>query len=644
MRTTAPEAAHTPPAWRRASILLPALLALIVLVYLPGLGGGYAFDDFPNIVDNVTLRVTTLNWADWSAAAFSSPASDLQRPLAMLSFAINHFLFGLDPWWMKAGNLLVHLLNTVLVFAVARRVIGLIAPQRDARLPAAWAAAAWALAPINLMAVLFVVQRMESLCHVFVFGGLLLYLIARERQRAGRGGSAPLVFALAGGIVAGLLAKESAVLLPLYAASAEIVLFGVRRADGRIDRRIVALFAVLLLMPAVLGLAWLLPKMLAPALWATRDFTLAERLLTEARVVFDYLRWTLVPDPSQLGLYHDDYPISRGWLSPPTTLPAVLGIGALAAASLVLIRRRPLTALGLQWFLGAQLITATVIPLEIMFEHRNYFASLGVILVLVDLTLIAPSAVLWKRAGAGLAAGLLVLAAAATHLRAREWSDPLRFAASEAAKHPQSPRAQFALAHALTTLYLRSPESIPRQRVLDALAHARAAPGGSILAEEATIVFAVRNGIAVDPQWWQQLRAKLARRAASAQDIAALGALTDCVVERLCKLPTDEMIASFTTALAHGPQANLLDVYGNYALNELGDTELALRLMQEAVVLAPREPQHRDNLVRLLIALGRYDEARREIAALRSSGRLGQNEQRAKKLEQRLEDAARPVG
>ncbi|HWU53362.1 MAG TPA: hypothetical protein VN153_11160, partial [Tahibacter sp.] len=159
-----------------------------------------------------------------------------------------------------------------------------------------------------------------------------------------------------------------------------------------------------------------------------------------------------------------------------------------------------------------------------------------------------------------------------------------------------------------------------------------------------TIVFAVRNGLAVDPQWWQQLRAKLARRAAGPQDIAALGALTDCLVENVCKLPQEEMIASFTTALAHGPQANLIGVYSNYALNELGDVELALRLMQEAVVLAPREPQHRDNLVRLLIALGRYDEARHEIAALRSSGRLGQNEQRARKLERRLEDSAKPAG
>ncbi|WP_257384908.1 hypothetical protein [Tahibacter caeni] len=616
---------------------MPALLVLIVLIYLPGLAGGYAFDDFPNIVNNVTLHVTTLNWADWSAAAFSSPASDLQRPLTMLTFAANHVLFGLDPWWMKAGNLLLHLLNTVLVFAIVRRVIGLLAPQQDARLPALWTAAAWGLAPINVMAVLFVVQRMESLCHLFVFGGLLLYLIGRQRLRAGRGGIALPVFALAGGAAAGLLAKESAALLPLYAASADLVLFGLRRADGRIDRRIAAVFVALLVIPAVAGAFWLLPKMLNPSVWATRDFTLTERLLSEARIVLDYLRWTVVPEPSQLSLYHDDYPISRGLLQPPATLPAVIGIGALAAASLALIRRRPLTALGLQWFLGAQLITATVIPLELMFEHRNYFASLGALLVLADLLLIAPSGRTARRAGVGLALVLLVFGAAVTHMRAREWSDPLRFAVSEAAKHPQSPRAQFALAYALMAVRMRAPETISAERVLDALERARAAPGGSILAEQGSIIFAMREKRPVDPQWWQQMRAKLERRAAGPQDVAALGALTDCAVENVCELPPAEMVAVFATALSHGPQANLLSVYANYVLNELNDATLALGLMQEAIELAPREPQHRENFARLLIALGRYGEAQRQIDALRRLGRFDQYRGKADLLVQRLE-------
>src|SRR5205809_5247645 len=63
---------------------LPLLLVAVAAVYLPGLGGGYTFDDMPNIVDNAALRVHLQDdWRAWLAAAFSSPASDLQRPLAM---------------------------------------------------------------------------------------------------------------------------------------------------------------------------------------------------------------------------------------------------------------------------------------------------------------------------------------------------------------------------------------------------------------------------------------------------------------------------------------------------------------------------------------------------------------------------------
>ena len=77
---------------------MAALCLLVALVYWPGLGGGYVFDDFPNIIANTALHVSgDATGREWLAAMFSSPSSQLQRPLAMLSFAINHGLAGLDP-------------------------------------------------------------------------------------------------------------------------------------------------------------------------------------------------------------------------------------------------------------------------------------------------------------------------------------------------------------------------------------------------------------------------------------------------------------------------------------------------------------------------------------------------------------------
>jgi hypothetical protein len=180
------------------------------------------FDDFPNIVDNAALHVTwQSNWQEWLAAMFSSPASELQRPLAMLTFAINHAITGLDPYWMKATNVGIHLLNAWLVFGLSRVLLdasqedGIRRPSSRGNIQAFWISGAWALNPINLLAVLFIVQRMESLCHTFVFAGLWMYLAGRRRLSKSGSGLALMGTGLIGGTVLGMAVKESAALLPL---------------------------------------------------------------------------------------------------------------------------------------------------------------------------------------------------------------------------------------------------------------------------------------------------------------------------------------------------------------------------------------------------------------------------------------------
>ena len=73
----------------------------------------------------------------------------------------------------------------------------------------------------------------------------------------------------------------------------------------------------------VVGLTWLLPALLRPETWATRDFTLPTRLLSEARIVVDYIVWTLLPTPGALSFYHDNFHISTGLLTPWTTLASI---------------------------------------------------------------------------------------------------------------------------------------------------------------------------------------------------------------------------------------------------------------------------------------------------------------------------------
>ena len=632
------------------ALCLLGICALVFAIYLPGLEGGFVFDDLPNIVNNTELHVSTLRWADWMTATFSSPSSSLQRPLAMLSFALNHYFTGLDPRPMKLTNIAIHALNAVLAFGMLRALMAAQelpgTPTRERRRFAAlFAAGAWAVHPINLMAVLFVVQRMESLCHSFVLVGLWLYVSGRAQQMRGGGGWSGWLRILAGLVpctLLGLLVKESAVLLPLYAWCIEICLLRFRSAGRRDPMLLKAMYVAGLAVPLLLGGVLGLRAALAPDAFDSRNFGLLERLMTEARVVMDYLRWCLFPDLGQLALYHDDYRISRGLLDPATTLVALLGLLALVPGALWLRTRRPLVALGLLWFLGAQLLTATVIPLEIMFEHRNYFASLGICLVLADLLLLLPRTRV--RVGAAAAALILLLFAAGTWLRAREWAHPVLFVQSEVAKHPQSPRATYELARMLVILSDYRVESRYYAPAIAAIERAASVPGSSALPEQAALIVAARAHQPLKDAWWEGLDHKLRTQKISRQALGAMAALVECANSRLCQFPPDRMLEMFDAAAGHGDNAELYNVYGSYVLNSLGDTELALKLWREAVKEMPGEPQYHINLCRLLIVLGRADEAREQIAALRRIGRLGQYESLALSLEAKLAGAGAPAG
>jgi hypothetical protein len=118
-----PERLPTPTINRTGWWLLLAAFVLTIAVYWPGLFGGFLFDDYPNIVDNHGVQPSNASFSSLVGAALSSPSSEFKRPLASLSFAANYLISGLDPYWMKLTNLVIHLLNGLLVFLLARSLL-----------------------------------------------------------------------------------------------------------------------------------------------------------------------------------------------------------------------------------------------------------------------------------------------------------------------------------------------------------------------------------------------------------------------------------------------------------------------------------------------------------------------------------------
>lgn len=626
--------------FERKTITLVALIAAVLLtalVYWPGIYGGYVFDDFPNIVDNAGIHVIHSTLANWANAAWASPSSAFHRPLASLTFAANWFFSGSYPLPMKVTNICIHLLNGLLLFAMLREllrawrerrgenVIDEAAAQRLALL----VAACWMLLPINLMAVLYVVQRMESLCQVFVLAGLWAYLRGRRRMLAAadlrdeRVGLTQATLGIVLGTGIGLLSKESAVLLPIYTFLVECTLLGFASSNRRRDWRMLGLYVFVLLLPAAIGLAWLLPGVFSAAAWDGRSFTLGERLLTEARVLVKYLRWTLFPDPVSLSLYHDEMPLSTGLLNPWTTLPAILFLATLLGFAVWWRKRRPLISLGILWFFAAQLLTGTVIPLELVYEHRNYFASIGVLLAVFSILLGLRRTIALPIVRGALVAVLLMWCAGVTYLRAQDWSSPLRLALSEANRHPDSPRANYEAGRLLIIASDYEPGPA-LEKAKSYLQRAGAIPGASTLPEQARIMIATHEHKSDDAAVWNEMITKLRNQPTMQEDISALISLTQCRVKGDCHFDIAPLQRAFLAALSRPhPIARLYGAYADYARDLLHDDKLAMRYLEIAVGKAPDTPAYRVELARLQAINGLNEQAVHNVQALEQMNSLG---------------------
>jgi hypothetical protein len=630
----------------RSALLIVLALLCAAHAYAPGLRGGYVFDDFPNIVENTALHVTTTDAAAWKKAAWASPASDLQRPLASLTFAANHFFSGLEPLPMKATNLAIHLLNGLLSYLLLCRIIARArdVPEPDSRerTMAALVVALWLLHPINLTAVLFVVQRMESLAQTFVLAGLLCYVGARERQRQQRRGSGYLLWiGVPACTVLGIASKESAALLPLYALILEFTVLHQRDTHRK---ALAAFFAIFLVIPAIVGLAWMLPRVLSADAYAQRYFTLGQRLLTEPRVLLDYIGWILLPLPGAFSLFRDDFAASVDLLHPWTTLPAIVVVAGLLAGALAVRNRAPLVSLGLLWFFAAHALTATVFPLELAFEHRNYFASLAMILCAVAIASRALGGASFASVRPVLAAGALALCAFTLVLRANDWSDPVRLALTEAGLHPQSPRATYELGRAYVVLSGYRADSVNVDRAIESLEAAARVPQATILPEVALITVASHTHRPIDDAWWDAIRDKLGRKHPTVADSEGVLSLTECQRAGECTIDDQRMLEIYLAGLRHGrPDPAILSSYAIFAFNRMHDTELALRLARGAVS-ASGDPQYRINLANFLLDLGQVAAAREEIDRLRSSNRLGALDSSIDALEHRLSEVSSPTG
>ena len=625
---------------------LGALLLLVSLVYWPGLSGGYVLDDFGNIVDVQGLKPASLAFGDLWRAAFSGTAGPLKRPVAVLSLGLERYFFGLDPWVMKFNNLLIHLFNTVLVFLLTRRLLDRNYRQERGAwsfvVPLPWialaVAAAWSLAPINLTGVLYIVQRMESLAAMFMLLGVLGYIRGREWLAAGHtvAGRGWVWGSLVVAGTLGLLSKETAAVLPLLMLAVEWAVFGFGPPGSVARREVIRFYLMVLVLPGILAGLWKIPGLLDGGGYGRRDFTLAERLWTEARVVWHYMAWTVMPNPGALTLYHDAFPVSRGPFAPWTSLLSALGLGGLALFAWITRARLVWFGFGLAWFFIPQLLVSTVLSLELVYEHRNYLGSFGLFLAIF--------ALLFRRWGArkdvvfaakAFTLGLIALYALLTGMRAQEWSDPVQHAYFEATRQPDSPRANYALGRLLTML---NPPGTPAFSLgLSSMQEAAKLPRAGVMPIQGVLAQRHRHDLGETELWWARLQRYVVEKPLSSEDINALYTLSQRAIRSQGDPFWEPMTEVLASALAQRPgNTTLLQLYANYRLNREHDPEGTLELLHRVQALRPRDQGVWRNTVEVWLTLGQAQYAEVALERLKEIDHLGMQAPVIDEFERRL--------
>ncbi len=365
------------PSFERFVIPSVLLMLLLIVIYGNSFHAPFQFDDFINIVDNPNIQTPGFSLEDFAASFHgrNSGRSGISRPVAYLTLALNHSLGGLDPFGYHVVNFAVHALSALLLFFFTYRILSLSAfgktRSRESLLSIALLSAAlWASHPIQVTAVTYIVQRMAALAGLFTLLAMFSYVEARTADRR-----LSAVIYIAACAIFGALAigsKENAAMLPVSLVLLEIFVVG--GSAGKSRRFNVYLFGVAAFLVLFAGL-WFtdIGKILAG--YENRPFTLGERLLTEPRVFLFYVSQLLYPVSQRFTMLHD-VELSTGFLTPWTTLPTILLAAALPIGAWLLRKRCLLVSFSLLFFWVNHLIEGTVIPLEIIFEHRNYLPSM----------------------------------------------------------------------------------------------------------------------------------------------------------------------------------------------------------------------------------------------------------------------------
>ncbi len=344
------------------------LFILVMVVYTNNISGSWHLDDHTSIVNNPKIRMESVSYgAIWDATHASLDRGwykglHIYRPISMLSFAVNWLIAGKKTTIYHLTNNMIHFLTAFFLFLtiskLCRRKGYFLYKNRYSI--SLFAAALWAVHPVNTQAVSYIVQRMAVLAAMFTVLGIYFYLKFRNEGKW---------WFLGASAVCGLLAfgsKENGIMFLASIGFVETIFY----RDFEMKTVWLGIGGVLVLV----GTAFIFLTMPGDPLgymegYEGRPFTMWQRFFTQGKILFFYLSQYIYPLASRFSIMHEfEY---------STLMPLwSVGIAAVLLLAASGIKRTPILSFAVLFYFLNHVIESSILPLELAFEHRNYLPGM----------------------------------------------------------------------------------------------------------------------------------------------------------------------------------------------------------------------------------------------------------------------------
>lgn len=439
-----PEPSKTSAEYGNVYLVLIFLTAAVSFaIYLPSLNNGFViWDDQLYVYENVRIRLIDLAFLKY---ILTEPIAANWHPLTMLSHALAYAVWGLKPWGHHLVNVVLHALNTALVFILTVRLVSAARSvngekSRDAMTvtSALVASLLFGIHPVHVESVAWVAERKDVLCGLSFLLSLLSYCAYAARHKPGRPGQyalALLFFALA------LMAKPMAVTLPVILLLLDFYpfyrLWGERGGPTGVKRTLIEKTPFFLL-SAISSALTLWAQKKGGAVASLEAYPLIERLCLAARALVFYLYKMVVP--VDLAPF---YPLPpRGEVLGAGLFAALAVIIAISAFSVLSIKKKRVYAVAWASYAVMMLPVIGIIQVGTQFaaDRYTYLPSIPLFILTG-----AGAGLLYRRFAdsgskkAALAASFavpLVLYAAATVKQEAVWKDSITLWTHEIRLYP----------------------------------------------------------------------------------------------------------------------------------------------------------------------------------------------------------------